>query len=120
MAKYFENLGAMAYDNLVNSADKFDTALRTILAGAGELKRGTALAMNSAGKMVILGTEGGTANCILAEDVTVGADTDEHALVYLTGHFNRNMLAVADGYEITAADVEEFRKLGIFLDNSVE
>ena len=45
---------------------------------------------------------------------------DVTALVYLSGHFNRNHLVVAEGYEITAADVEKFRMAGIILANSME
>lgn len=120
MAKNFENLGEMQFDNLVNTVGGVPvvTALRTVLAGQGVLKRGTALAINADKKMVILGTDGATANCVLAEDVDTTADAK--ALVYLAGHFNRNMLAVKAAYTITAADVEAFRAAGIYLDNSVE
>lgn len=121
MAKFVEKLGETAFDNLVNTVGGAPvvTALRTVLAAQGILKRGTALALNADKKMVILGTADGTANCVLAEDVDTTAG-DAKALVYLSGHFNRNMLAVKTDYTITAADVEAFRDAGIFLDNSVE
>ena len=121
MANYYENLGEMQFDNLVNNVGGVPvvTALRPVLAGQGVLARGTALALNADKKLVILGTSGGTADCVLAEEVdTTGADAK--ALVYLSGHFNRNMLKVKAAYTITAADVEAFRAAGVYLDNSVE
>ena len=85
-------------------------------AASGVLKRGTALALKD-GKCVILGTEGATAAYVLAEDV----DSAEEVIaeVFRTGHFIKNGLIVAEGYEITDSDVEEFRKAGIILDNGI-
>lgn len=114
-----EKIGEMTFANFIAGNDfPVVTGLRTILANAGTLKAGTALAANSAGKLVILGTEGGTANCILAEDVEVGT-ADVKALVYLAGHFCGNKLAVKASYTITATDAENFRKGGIYLSDSV-
>ena len=132
MANY-KNMGAMTFDNLANSAGDAPviTGLRTIRKATGEtviLKKGTALALSGGtagdGKLVILGTaaasnESLTANCILHEDVEVGASSDVPALVVISGHFNRNSLAVTDGYTITDADVEAFRVAGIFLANAM-
>lgn len=117
----FEKLGEVTFDNLVNTVGGVPvvTALRPVLAAQGILKRGTALALNADKKMVILGTDGGTANCVLAEDIDA-TEADVNALVYVSGHFNRNMLAVKADYTITAADVEAFRAAGVYLDNSVE
>lgn len=132
MANY-KNMGAMTFDNLANSAGDAPviTGLRTIRNATGEaviLKKGTALALSGGtagdGKLVILGTPAAadetlTANCILNEDVEVGASSDAPALVVISGHFNRNSLAVKDGYTITDADVEAFRVAGIFLANAM-
>lgn len=120
MANYYETLGELGFDNIGNSAGTAPviTGLRTILTGQGVLKRGTALAINAAGKMVILGTESATANCILAEDVDT-ADADANAMVYLSGHFNANKLAVKTSYAITAKDIEAFRAAGIYLENAM-
>lgn len=120
MANYYENLGELGFDNIENSAGIIPviTGLRTILTGQGILKRGTALGVNSAGKMVVLGTSGGTANCILAADVDTSAG-DANALVYLSGHFNGNKLTVANSYTITSADIEAFRAAGIYLENAM-
>ena len=118
MANY-EKIGEMNFANFIAGNDfPVVTGLRTILANAGTLKAGTALAVNADGKMVILGTASATANCILAEDVEVGS-ADAKALVYLAGHFCGNKLAVNAGYTITDEDVENFRKGGIYLNNSV-
>lgn len=83
-------------------------------------ERGTALAVGSDGKMVILGTEGAVANCVLAEEVTVGTENDETAVAYRTGHFQGNNLIVKEEYAITAADKENFRKVGILLSDAME
>lgn len=120
MANYYETMGSMEYPNIVNGAGvPVVTGLRTILSGQGVLKKGTALAKNSAGKMVILGTASATANCVLAEDVDA-TSADATALVYLSGHFNRNNLVVNTGYTITDADVEAFRAAGIYVENSMK
>lgn len=92
-------------------------ALMTIASGA-KLARGTALALNAEGKCVILGTADATAAYILAEDIDA-TNADAAAEVYRTGHFIKNALIVKEGYTITDADVEEFRKVGIILDNGM-
>ena len=114
-----EKIGELTYANLCAGNDvPVVTGLRTIVANAGTLKAGTALGITSDGKMAILGTASTTANCILAEDVEVGS-TDTKALCYLSGHFCGNKLAVKASYTITATDVENFRKGGIYLSDSV-
>ena len=42
------------------------------------------------------------------------------ATAYRTGHFNANTLIVKDEYEITAADKEALRSVGILLSDAVE
>ena len=93
-----ETLGTVGYDNLINGlyppAEPFSVVIRK---GSAETtyKRGTVLALSEGtagdGKYVILGTaavsnETLTANCVLAEDVTVGTANDETAVAYRTGH----------------------------------
>lgn len=117
--RHDERLGSMQYDNLVNSNGvTLITGMRSIKAGEGKLKRGTALALGADGKLVILGTADATANCVLCDDVD--ATTEVKAEVYLTGHFNLNALIVKDSYTITPADIEALRNGGIYLDNSME
>lgn len=92
--------------------------LMPIATGSGVLKRGTALAINAAGKCVILGTASATAAYILAEDIDA-TSADVNAEVYRTGHFIKNALTVKEDYEITVTDVENFRKVGIILDSGI-
>lgn len=106
------------YDNLVNSAFKTDVFGVTIASGQGELKRGTALALNSAGKCVILGTADATANCILVKDVDA-TSSDVIAMAYREGHFNTGALIVKDDYTLTAADKEAFRTKNIILSDEL-
>lgn len=132
MKELNEIVGSVGYDELINGAfppaDVFGVTIRKREAEV-TLKRGTVLALASGGddpgKMVVLGTEKTgeetlAANCVLADDVTVGTEEDATAVAYRTGHFNRNKLVVADEYTITAEDEEELRKGGILLDDAIE
>ena len=113
-----EYVGACAPEFLFASSKyPVSKVLKVIASGQGVLARGTALALNADGKCVILGTADATAAYILAEDIdaTAGATAE----VYRTGHFIKNALTVKEGYAITDADVEEFRKVGIMLDNGI-
>lgn len=126
-----ENLGSVGYDGLIVAnepvADVFTVTIRKAGIDTIAYKRGTVLALSAGtagdGKRVILGSfadpnETLTANCILAEDVEVGADVT--VLAYRTGHFARNKLAVASGYTLKATDEEELRKAGILLSDAIE
>lgn len=139
-----ETIGAVEYDGLIVDnvpvADVFTVTIRKEASAAVTLKRGTVLALSSAGsdpgKMVILGTEaadavtgeGGaittpaevlTADCVLCDDTVVGTSADVEALAYRTGHFARNKLIVAAEYTMTAADEQDLRKAGILLDDAI-
>ena len=57
---------------------------------------------------------------MLAEDVDTGTEEAVVAIAYRTGHFNTNTLIVKDEYEITAADKEALRSVGILLSDAVE
>lgn len=82
--------------------------------------RGTVLALSDAdGKMIVLGSEDATANCILCDDTAVGNE-DVKAMAYRCGHFAVEKLTVADDYTITAADKEKLREVGILLSNAVK
>ncbi len=73
---------------------------------------------NAASIAIKYTTGGGNADCVLAENVTVGTTNDENVLVYIAGCFNEDALIVAEGYTISAADKDELRKKGILLSNS--
>ena len=126
-----ETIANMGADNLISDvyppADVFSVKIRK---GdeATTYKRGTVLALSTGtggdGAFVILGTtakesETLTANAILAEDVTVGTETDAEAIAYRAGHFNGNTLTVGYEYEMTAADKEALRTVGILLSDAV-
>lgn len=121
-----ENLGSVGYDNLIGgtfpATEVFRVTIRKEAAEVKTYQRGTVLALSGGaagdGLFVILGTEAAeneelVANCVLSDDVIVGTDSDELALAYRTGHFNRNRLITADGYELTDADLEALRSVGI-------
>ena len=74
---------------------------------------------NAASIAIKYTTGGGNADCVLAEDVTVGTTDDENVLVYIAGCFNEDALIVAEGYTISAADKDELRKKGILLGMSM-
>lgn len=122
-----ENVGAYAPEFLFASSKyPVSKVLMPVASGQGKLKRGTALALNTAGKCVILGTKEtvsekqvlAEAAYILAEDVdATGADVT--AEVFRSGHFIKNALVVKADYSMTDADVEAFRKAGIMLDNGI-
>ncbi len=122
-----ENVGACAPEFLfASSRYPVSKVLMPVASGQGKLKRGTALALNTAGKCVILGTKEtvsekqvlAEAAYILAEDVDA-TDTDVTVEVYRSGHFIKNALVVKEDYSMTDADVEAFRKAGIMLDNGI-
>ena len=124
-----ENLGYVGPDNLIADmyppTDPFMVKIRKEATAAATYKRGTVLALSAGtagdGKFVILGTsETLTANCVLAEDTEVGTDADTVAIAYRTGHFNANMLTVAESYTLNAADKEALRTAGILLSDAVE
>ncbi len=133
-----EKIGTMEYDNLIHDTFPEATTFAVTLAAVSAetpLSRGTVLARNAAGKMVVLGsdvsddieegepdgeaaTTPAIANCILAIDCTAGT-ADAVVEAYRTGHFNRNKLVVAEGYSLTADDEEALRGVGILLSDAI-
>ena len=120
MSRLDENLGAVGFDNLIAGttpgAEVFSVE---VAAGQGVLERGTLLATGSGGLEKISSATTGKANAVLAETVDTGSGSAVVAVAYRTGHFNTNSLIVADGYEITAADKEALRAVGILLSDAV-
>ena len=115
-------VGEMEYDGLVvDLVPEVEVRGGTIrkLAAATTLKRGTILAKSSKDNtLVVLGTaatdgETLTPDCILCDNVTVGTDADVSVSVYTTGCFNTNRVHVADGYTISATDLDALRKYSI-------
>ena len=83
----------------------------------GEYKRGTVLSLESDMKYEVLGSGSGTASAVLCDDTMEGDDT---AVAYRSGHFNRNALICAAGYDLSATDENNLRISGIFLSDSME
>lgn len=121
MNRHDENLGSMSYDNLIAGtcpgAEVFSVE---VAAGQGVLERGTLLAKTDGGFVKISAATTGKANAVLADAVDTGNGDAVVAVAYRTGHFNKNGLKVADGYEITAEDKEALRVAGILISDAVE
>lgn len=121
MSRLDENLGSVGYDNLVSGiAPGAEVFSVQIAAGQGVLERGTLLAKTDGGMVKISAGTTGKANAVLAEAVDTGDGEAVTGIAYRTGHFNANTLIVADGYEITAADKEALREVGILISDAVE
>lgn len=112
----YKNYDHMEYDGLVT-----DTLPEVIVTGGtlkkgsteATLKRGTILAKTSAGKLVVLGAETGTAYGILCDDTVVGTADDVKAPIYIAGCFDLSKCTVADSHTITEAEKDALRNGGI-------
>jgi len=118
-------IGDSPVDNLINSTfpPPQSTGV-TLRAGQGVLKRGTVLALSSAGDAVILGTTAGTdetlkASMILADPFDTSGSKAVPGIAYRLGHFNRPALIVKDGYALTRTDEENLRFGGILLSDAL-
>ena len=115
------------------------TRARTIrkLSAETVLARGTLMAIDEADQKLVvlgtvLGTEGGTEgdtegdteedvltpDCVLADDVTVGTEEDVNVVAYISGCFDPDRITVAEGYELTAADIDALRVRNILFKNA--
>lgn len=133
MSALNEKVATVEYDGLIIDinppADVYAVKIRKEASAETTLKRGTVLALSAGtagdGALVILGTTAAsnetlTANCILAEDVTVGTTADASALAYRTGHFAANKLIVKEEYTFTAPDKEALRDVGILISDAMD
>lgn len=117
MTLYNEVIGEFTPDKLIaNIHVKTLTQSVTVAASQGVLQRGTVLALDGTEAKIM--ATGLTPHGVLCDDV----DATEAAVaeVYVTGCFNKGALIVADGYDLTAADVLALRNGGIFLENVME
>ena len=113
-----EKIATVEYDNLIADINPpTEVYAVKIKAGQGILKRGSVLSLESDGTFSLMNT-GGTANCILAEDVDAAEEAD--AIAYRTGHFASNELIVTEAYTLTAADKEALRDVGILISDAME
>ena len=117
MALHNEVIGEFTPDRLIaNIHVKTHTQSVTVAAGQGTMKRGTVVALDGTEAKTM--ATGLTPHGVLCNDV----DATEAAVaeVYVTGCFNKGALIVAEGYELTAADVLALRNGGIFVENVME
>ena len=112
MALYNEKIGELTQDNLVANVD-VKQVVQSISIPSGILKRGSVV--DASGKIMNTGL---TAYGILCDDVDASAGAVV-AEVYVAGCFNKNALAVADGYTLSASDIQALRDGGIFVENAV-
>ncbi len=118
---YVEEVQGVHYDELIGgtavSPLTKNGALASVAAKA-VVKKGTLLAINTAGKFVVAakaGTNVPVACAVLAQEVVQGSGTDDITVtVYTRGLFNREKLVAADGDTVDAHE-EELREVGIYL-----
>lgn len=109
-----ETLDGVAFDEL-----KGGTSVKTLIkaatitaAEAGTIAKGTLLSVD--GGVFSECALAGTANAILAADVTADEAGDVDCVVFVKGIFNRESVIVADGDSVDDHE-EELRAVGIYL-----
>lgn len=119
MAKVLnEKVGNVMYDKLIyDGTHPIDAKSVTVtLTGgtAGVFKRGQVLDLDATKNENKVHAASGSVNCIVAQDTDYTAEEKSVVVpVYLSGSFRQD--AVVTDVELTAADVEKFRSLGIYL-----
>ncbi|BCJ98104.1 head decoration protein [Anaerocolumna chitinilytica] len=115
-------------DKLIyDSKHPIDVKTIKLKANQGIVKRGTVISLVSPtndyivfGTTLTSGQDSSKANGIISDDVDTTSTTgDVTAVVYISGHFNRNELIVAAGHELSLTDEETLRAVGIFLSSSL-
>ena len=115
-------IGEMTYDGLITDVIPSAVIGAGTIAGGDsdtELKRGTLLSKGEDGKLQLM-KEGGNADSILCDDVTVKAGTEITVPVYISGCFDPNKITVAEGYNIKEADKDTLRTKGIVFKASIK
>ena len=124
MIELSKKIGEMEHDDLFAGLTPPEQTGKVTIRKFGTactLKRGTLLGVSSTdGKCVIYGTTAGdgetiTPTGVLCDDVDVGTTEDVVTVAYTAGLFNANKIVVADGYTLTAADLDALRKYDIVL-----
>ncbi len=113
-------VGECGQDNLI--AGLFPRALTTgvkIVAGAGELKRGTVLSRKEDGSCEVMAAGGSPAYILAAPVDATGAETVA-GVAYRSGNFNPSAVTVGEGYALSAADKDALRKYDIVFTNMME
>ena len=107
-----ETMAGVSYDELFAGTEVAVLTKNVTVASGGNIKRGTILSVNNAGKAEVTAA-GKTALYVAAEDVDASA-ADTVGTVYTAGYFNREKLIVASGDTVDAHE-EELRSVGIRL-----
>lgn len=125
MTKLNRTVAEVEADRLVAAACFTRSCGVTVAAGQGVLKRGSVLGVNSDNKCILLGAQNedeevieAEARYILNEDCDA-TDADTVAIAYEEGRFIKQQLIVAEGYELTAADIDALRVHNIGLEDEV-
>lgn len=110
-----ETIGTFAYDGLIiDGKHSLDVKSISITVNKGTtLARGTVIAND--GK-IFAGTDGQTPDSILTDEV-VGSGAAVTVTAYKSGNFNKGALIVASGYTLKDADIENMRKVGLFVES---
>lgn len=95
-----------------------ETFFVKVKAGSGVLRRGSILAKDDAGAVLLDTAHAGKGYAIVAEELDTAEETV--ALCYRTGHFIANKLIAEESYTLTADDKEALRGVGILLSDAVE
>lgn len=120
-----QKLGTCEADNLViDGKFPIDAVGVTIASGEGTLARGTVVSMSDkTKKCVILGTTAGSDETLtpfgVVCDEADATSADAFAMVYRSGHFNREALIVDENYTITETDEAALRNGGIYLGSAM-
>ena len=114
-------VGQIGQDNLIAHIEPPTRTFGVRLdAGEGTLPRGTVLARASNGNFTVYsGAKGTEPSAVLCDDVELDAEEPTTTAAYRKGCFNRAALAVAEGYTLTAADIDSLRKHEIILSDAL-
>jgi len=102
---------------------------KTLAGGQGVLPQFALLSRETGDTYMLMGSGAGPANAVLCDATDTGEMIDDgdggleapdgvHGIVWVTGHFITQELAVAEGYEITEVDREALRVAGILLSDA--
>jgi hypothetical protein len=110
---------------IIDSNHPVDVKVVKIPANQGTVKRGTVISLTNTNEYLVFGTglvapqTSAKANGIVAEDVdTTSTDATVSVIIYISGHFNKNVLTVKAG-SLAVTDLEDLRNAGIFVSSSI-
>lgn len=119
-------VGSIGADNLIAGIYPPPVTQVFDLKTSGIIERGTVLGRGADGKYFVLGAKTGTGTSATAIEGTASVivaetteEDDEIVVAYISGHFYRNGLIVADDYELTEADENNLRLAGIRLTDGI-